>query len=944
MASSEAMLAATNRPHPGVVWMLLAALLAVPVGVGTAAPTSEWPETPPRARPWAYWWWLGSAVEESDLTQLLEAYREAGFGGLHIIPIYGVRGQEEDFVPFLSPRWMELLEYTLSEAGRLGLEIDMTTGTGWPFGGPQVGAEHAAARVVSRHHDVAGDSRVELDLARGLPEGGPRWLRAVVAYSAAGEFRDLAPHLGAANRLVWDVPPGDWTVYSVWEETFGQQVERAAPGGEGNVMDFFSTASLRRYLQRFDEAFAGRRGRPRAFYNDSFEVPEANWTDRMFEEFRQRRQYDSRLHLRELDGQGPDDRVARFKSDFRETLSDLLLDRFVLPWTLWTHAQGSSSRHQAHGMPGNLLDLYAAADIPETEQFGPTGFPIPGLRVDDAFDEESFGKTDKLAFKFASSAAHVAGKPLVSSESATWLGEHFTVALSQVKPELDQLFLGGINHVFYHGIAYSPLDEPWPGRLFYASTNFAPSNPFWRHLPALNRYVARVQSILQSGEPDNDLLLYFPVHDIWHDPEGLQMQFTMHNTRDWLLGGSFHEAAQLLDEKGYSFDYVSDRQVQKLGVVEGALAAPGGRYAGIVLPSTQRIPLATFSKLVDLAGEGATVLVHGKLPRDVPGLSDLDARRRQLLERLTSLTFSAADTPGIRQARAGAGRWLAGDDLEALVQFAELPREPMVEQGLQFVRRRLEDGLTYFIVNLREREVDGWVELSAPGSAAVILDPLSGKAGSAAVRHGESGSLQVYLRLEPGESLLVRVLDENPPGSTPWRFLQPSGPPVPIQGDWRIEFVEGGPVLPEQFRVSELRSWTELGSPEAVRFAGTARYTVRFEAPREAADGWVLDLGRVAESARVRVNGRDLGVVFAHPFRISLADTLRPGANQLEVEVANLAANRIAELDRRNVVWRKFYEINFVTIRYQPFDASQWPPLESGLIGPVSLHPARFVP
>src|SRR5690606_8378845 len=158
----------------------------------------------------------------------------------------------------------------------------------------------------------------------------------------------------------------------------------------------------------------------------------------------------------------------------------------------------------AHGSPGNLLDLYALADIPETEIFGSSGFPIPGLRVDGLPNSHP---PDPLVIRMASSAAHVAGKPLVSSESCTWLGEHFRVALSQAKPELDQLWTAGVNHVFYHGIAYSPPDAPWPGWLFYASTNFAPSNPQWPHFKALNAYVARVQSALQSGSPDNDVLL-----------------------------------------------------------------------------------------------------------------------------------------------------------------------------------------------------------------------------------------------------------------------------------------------------------------------------------------------------------------------------------------------------------------------------------------------------
>src|SRR5207247_4432230 len=132
--------------------------------------------------------------------------------------------------------------------------------------------------------------------------------------------------------------------------------------------------------------------------------------------------------------------MARENSYYRETLDAMLLEHLLRPFTAWAHARGSLTRNQAHGSPGNLLDLYAASDIPETEIFGPLG------------DSGS----DPLTSKFASSAAHVAGRRLTSAETGTWLGEHFTVTLDQLKQEVDQLFVSGVNHVIYHGTAYSP--------------------------------------------------------------------------------------------------------------------------------------------------------------------------------------------------------------------------------------------------------------------------------------------------------------------------------------------------------------------------------------------------------------------------------------------------------------------------------------------------------
>jgi hypothetical protein len=269
------------------------------------------------------------------------------------------------------------------------------------------------------------------------------------------------------------------------------------------------------------------------------------------------------------------------------------------------------SRNQSHGSPANWLDLYAACDIPETESFG----RLVG------------GDGHPLVFKFASSAAHVAGKPLVSSETATWIEEHYNESLGQIKEMVDRLFLAGVNHVIYHGTAYSPQDAAWPGWLFYASSQLNPQNPIWRDFPALNEYVTRCQSILQSTKPDNDILLYWPIHDTWQNYRGLRMDLRVHNARDWLFDTQFGRTAQWLDDHGYTFDYVSDRQLANCRVADHQITTPGGGEYGVVLvPDAKYLPLATLQKMNELADAGATILFANSLPTAPPGLASDDTR------------------------------------------------------------------------------------------------------------------------------------------------------------------------------------------------------------------------------------------------------------------------------------------------------------------------------
>jgi hypothetical protein len=134
-----------------------------------------------------------------------------------------------------------------------------------------------------------------------------------------------------------------------------------------------------------------------------------------------------------------------------------------------------------------------------------------------------------------------------------------------------------------------------------------------------------------------------------------------------------------------------------------------------------------------------------------------------------------------------------------------------------------------------------------------------------------------------------------------------------------------------------------LGGSEAKRFGGTARYRIEFDAPTTKADDWLLNLGDVRESARVRVNGKDVTTAWSLPFQVRIGEHLKPGRNVLELDVTNLAANRIRDLDQRKVPWKIMREINFVNINYRPFDASAWEVTPSGLLGPITLTPLRAV-
>ncbi len=839
------------------------------------------------AKPWAYWWWMGSAVDEKGITRNLEDYATAGFGGLHIIPIYGVKGEEAHFIPYLSEKWVSMLDFTLKEAQRLGLGIDMSLGTGWPYGGSHV-TESDAAKAFS--------------------------------IKKTGE------------------------TYTLEVNPTKQKVKRAAPGAEGWVVDHLSTPAVQRYFRPFDSLFAVKNKNIRAFYNDSYEVYGANWTTDFLEKFKILRGYDLSDNLDVLARDtAVTEREKRIWSDYHETISDLLLQNFTRTLMDFGHQHGKIVRNEAHGSPANILDLYALSDVPESEFFGSKPFNIPLYRQDADYEISRFGVPGAAILKLASSPAHITGKKLVGSETATWLGNHFKVSLAQVKPIIDESFVGGINHVFYHGVPYSPPDAPFPGWLFYASTNFNQQSHFWRVLPQLNAYIERCQTQLQNSTPDNDILLYFPIYDLWHTAgkNAKTHPLDVHSIiRNGMFKGALGNTIQSLQNGGFSFDFVSDKQLQNMATmptnvkssIQSLTTEGGGTCKVIVIPKCDYMPLATLQAIEQFKNAGIKVVFVDKMPDFVNGY--FDYRNRQTAFDKVLKSFNPREN-------------VSTGNLESFLTAQNIRFEPMAEKGLSFIRKKTDSSTLYFIVNHNQTFQKGDIILSSPAESVRVYDPLQKTTFFVDFKKIGNNQIALPLDLPSGESVFVELFNTQisrqnrgkiPSKSSAGLLQKPLN--MPLKGKWQIDFITGEPALPKSLTTDSLQSWTVLSADTMAQyFSGTARYTLTFKVPIGfmGKNGW-LELGDVRETAVVTLNGQKLGTAWSLPFRVPISTTvLKRDNNILKIDVTNLSANRIRYMDKKGVIWRKFYDINMVDINYQPFDASNWQPVWSGLLGNVRL-------
>jgi len=813
------------------------------------------------------WWWLGSAVDKQNISWNLSQYAKHGIGAVEITPLYGVQGNDANNISYLSPKWMEMLKYVEDEGKRDEIQVDMNNGTGWPFGGPWVPIEEAACKAVFVDTIINAKKVKTEKLNLVIPEKERPYakLQCIKVFPTANKKQQR--------------------VIALYVSRTRQKVKRAAPGGEGWVIDHFDRTAVKHYLDRFDKAFAESGvPYPNTFFNDSYEVYGANWTPTLLDEFKKRRGYSLEDHFDKLiDGD------AQTVSDYRETLSDLLLENFTQQWTSWAHSHGVKTRNQAHGSPANLIDCYAAVDIPEIEGFGLSEFGIKGLRTDEGFTRKNF--SDLSMLKYAPSAAHITGKPLTSSETFTWLTEHFRTSLSQMKPDLDLMFCAGVNRMFFHGACYTPKDDIWPGWKFYASVDMSPTNSIWRDAPYLMKYIERCQSYLQWGKPDNDFLVYLPVRDMWRkDTKKLLMQFDIHSMEK--RAPEFIKTILDIDKHGFDCDYISEKYLLTTTFTNEMLqTAAGTRYKGLIIPDRNNIMTDKVkAHIAELQRQGANIIY--------------------------------------------------GADATAMAKTAK-PETMKTQFGLKAIRRLNDKGYHYFIANLTPNNVNADVELGINFKDALWINPMNGEKYKTDVKDGK-----ININLKSGESMILQTFNEPEPAiaNVKARKNMPFDNRGKIlQTGWYLSFDESTPAISDRIPIDSLKTWEDISDSTRV-LMGTGVYTINLPLRKndlKDCNDWVIDLGDVRESARVYINDQFVGCAWAVPFQLQFSNLFKPGNNTIRIEVTNLPANRISKLDRDGYKWRKFNEINVVDINYKKTTYENWKPVPSGLNSRVLLYKVK---
>lgn len=965
-------------------------------------------ENPPAtARPMARWWWPGGDVTNEEIARELRIIKDAGLGGVEIqsfkdglnpAPTAEVARRVDSF---LTPEWFNHVKYAIEEGGRLGLNVDLTFGSGWPFGGPYIPLQLASKKLIVHEIALTGPTTFAGRFP-GAPLGTGERLVAVVAAPGTlptfgkrklQEFSDsipvdsvtssgtvdvtstivLTPQITEDDRLSWEVPAGKWVLLSFIQAPTLQTVEGGAGVGTQWVLDHLKREALQKHIEAVGEAgkkyFGADFGKSlRAIFCDSLEVTAESmfWTDDFLAEFQKRRGYDLTPYLPLVKHPGESDSGEEYPSlpffdapeigervrhDYWLTVSDLMIDNFYQPLIDWAHSNHLKARIQAHGAPADLLRIYGQADFPETEV----------LYADGRYD----------FLKLASSAGHLFGRNAISSETFVWRDHPYETTPELMKTTADELFSAGINRIVYHGFPYEYMDRPDPGwfpfssqyELVYTfSSHLNFHNPFWPYLKPLNDYMARVQTLSQSGHNVAPVALYS--HRLYYP--------------GWMPTDEDYPLEYSLMANGYNFDVINEDTLLHHATIENhKLHTPGSVYPSLVLRNETRITLQLAEKLNEFAQAGLPIVFAEHMPAEEVSFKDYRSNGQRIQQIMREIVGGQKDAASKSAAAQGHGSVRFADDATAVpaVLEGELKVNPNLrfatpEPSIFFQQFDIDSKSFFFFRNPKAESQDARVTLAAGKRIPQVWNPWTGGVAEAPVYRSENGSVTLDIHLEPFGSELIG-LAESPeekhvvrtsfrriertseglfgiatePGTYHTEFndekdrtsvVSPRDVPLALTlgPNWDLRLVgndKDGKEWTEQIHGAPLRDWSL--SQNLRYFSGHGHYSLDVQiAESYLRPGLALelDLGEVHDVAEVWINNKKIDSLLMRPYRVDVAPYLKVGTNHFEIVVTNTLRNRLvgdgAAGDPHFVMF----------LRRTSF-------MPSGLIGPVRLLPEARV-
>jgi hypothetical protein len=871
------------------------------------------------------WWWFGAAVEKPEILHELQQMKADGIGGAELAFVYPevLDNPAKDLknLPFLSPAMLDAVHYAQAEGRKLGLRIDVTLCSGWPYGGPATTLAEAAGRLRTLELPIPpstttlpavklseGESIISISLVDGEPQ---HW--------DASSAKNIAP----TSAITPSTTPRT-ALFFIASHT-RQQVKRAAVGAEGYVLDPFSHNAVANHLKAVGEPLVQAFGDtpPYAIFSDSLEAYGADWTPTLPAEFLKRRGYDLLPHLPELVAGGTP-AAEKVRHDWGQTLTELVNENYLTQINNWAIAHHTKFRSQTYGEPAVSFSSQNLAALPEGE--GPQWRAFSTLR-------------------WASSANHVFGHNVTSGESFTWLHSPvFRATPLDMKAEADIDFIMGENQIIGHGWPYSPPSGkvPEPGWSLYAAGAFNDHNPWHPVMPDVTRYIQRISFLLRQGQPANQVAILLPTDDAWasFSPGRVTVTGAMQRLITPELMSAILSA-------GYNVDYIDAEAINSVGL---------GTHQVLVIPPTDRIPVATLRKIRAFTEGGGKVIAIGHTPRmDPEGKSSPDItnllRAIVLVPNTDELTktLESVAPPDLKIS----GPQVGGSDAS-------------IKNQIGFIRRKLLASDIYFIANTGNTSLAFKVAFSTDHPFFSQWNPDSGEASSPKPTQQKP----VFVYLPPYGSTIFVFSDEKP--ITPPNYSLGAMQTTDLSHDWQVTFPSINKTTTEQ----TLTDW--ITDTATIHYSGEAIYARDFNLPASPKNRAYLEIKGgnplpgapntppehpalgpnglpdpkitrpgpgihafydppIHEAAIVFINGQRAGSLWHPPYQLDISKLLKPGQNHIEIHVYNTALNAWSALpphDYKPLI-EKYGD------RFQMQDLDKVQPIPSGILGTIHIVTAE---
>ncbi len=875
---------------------------------------------PAEARPFVRWWWNGDCIEIDELQRELDVMKAAGIGGVEINPIAKPEGGNDfdyNCYEWLSPEWNERVKATINMAHERDMIVDLIMGSGWPFGGEFLKEDQFLQGVGVRKMELEGPRKYVLQLEEvwQLPgrnfgiyenEGAPDptlFFLQMIPHGASGktELADLMNDVDGDGKIEISVPEGLHDLYIGTFQKAYRTVMHGAPGSKGPVVNHYSAKDVRAYMDRLADALeavlGGKLGdHIRALFCDSIELSGANITDDFFEEFIKRRGYDlgpflPLVYYHPYEGYtdtlhyepGFNEDIRRIRYDFNKTLVELFLERFPRTFDQWANEHGMQSRYQAYGMPWlmGILDGYRLVDIPESNNW--------------LFSENAKFHGYWIWNKYASSAAHLSGAKIVSSEAMTNTSGVFRATLDMIKKNDDFNFISGINHSILHGYNYSPPEAGFPGWVRYGAY-FSDQNTWWPYFHYWAEYNARLSTVFQCSEPVVDVAILTPESDIWKQWGLARIPFYWN---PWYN----HDLWEGFSRVGISADYINEGVIQRASAEKGILKSEKARYQLVIVSGATSLEPETAGAIKVLAEKGIKFLFIDHQPSEAPSYFEKEKNDQLVRENMqVSLTFENVSIIDAPKDAAAITSW-TGDVARDMGIKTGVSVSPVYE-NLYLAKYKSGDKEIFFFSSQDDQNsLDFTVSFTDQKKTAWCWDPHTGE--RSIYPAGNNGDLTI--RLQALESILI-VLEDDDKGE-PLDLAYPDKNSFKSIGtEWTLDFI---PVHGEPFEMQSEKLF-EFGTHADKRisaFAGQVSYQTKFDLT--GTDWDFLDLGIEQHITEAKLNGHKLGVKWSgrHLYRID-GGILKEGENSLEITYTTTLANYTNSLSDNAVAkqWINLHE------------------------------------